>query len=306
MNVDNVDRLAQRQHGVVTLVQLVGLGYAERTVHHWVEAARLARMHPGVYRLAGVTPMLQTRVMAAVLAAGVGSAASHRTAAYLWGLIEEEPEVVEIAVPRRLHPRLHGLVVHRSRDLAPRWISARHRIPTVNPLLTMVDLGAVMRHRAVEDCLDRGLIAGRFSVAAVEWAYTEVARPGRRGCGVLRRILDQRALGAARADGLLEPRMARLLKGTSLAMPVFQFDVYSADGVWLARVDFAYPHLKLAIEVDGWSAHGTPGALQRDLTRQNRLILEGWTVLRFTWEDVVTRPKEVATAIAAALEALAA
>ena len=97
--------------------------------------------------------------------------------------------------------------------------------------------------------------------------------------------------------------MARLVKKYGLPMPVFQHRVYSTGGVFLGRVDFAYPELKIAIEVDGWQAHSTPGQLDRDLARQNKLILNGWTVLRFSWKRVVLRPAEVAAQIAAALGA---
>ena len=117
----------------------------------------------------------------------------------------------------------------------------------------------------------------------------------------MRGVLDQRALQAGVPDGLLEPRMARLLKRHGLPLPKFQHNVHSAAGKWLARVDFAYPELRIAIEVDGWAAHASARRLDADLSRQNKLILEGWLVLRFSWKAVVLRPGEVATAISAAL-----
>ncbi|MGH9000088.1 MAG: hypothetical protein ACRDY7_11940 [Acidimicrobiia bacterium] len=41
-------------------------------------------------------------------------------------------------------------------------------------------------------------------------------RQGRHGAGVAGLILDERALGADPPDGLLEPRMARLLRRAQL------------------------------------------------------------------------------------------
>jgi very-short-patch-repair endonuclease len=41
--------------------------------------------------------------------------------------------------------------------------------------------------------------------------------------------------------------------------------------------------------------------MQADLDRQNALVREGWTVLRFTWADVVRRPAPVAALITEAL-----
>jgi very-short-patch-repair endonuclease len=38
-----------------------------------------------------------------------------------------------------------------------------------------------------------------------------------------------------------------------------------------------------------------------DRRRQNMIVLEGWTVLRFTWADVTKRSDEVVTTVRAAL-----
>ena len=60
----------------------------------------------------------------------------------------------------------------------------------------------------------------------------------------------------------------------------------------------------MAIEVDGYEHHSSPEAFQRDRTRQNRLVALGWTVLRFTWDDVVKRPAMVAQTIRDAVNRL--
>ena len=132
-------------------------------------------------------------------------------------------------------------------------------------------------------------------VAAVEWELATVARPGRRGVGPLREVLDRRALLETPPDGVLEPRFARLCKAAGLPSPVFQ------HRVGRYRIDFAYPHLMIAIEVDGYGPHSGPLAFQADRDRQNQLVATGWMVLRFTWADVVRRPEQVARAIAEAI-----
>jgi very-short-patch-repair endonuclease len=52
------------------------------------------------------------------------------------------------------------------------------------------------------------------------------------------------------------------------------------------RLDFAWPEIRLAVEIDGAAVHG-PGQLGADLRRQNAIVLSGWTILRFTWGMVV-------------------
>jgi very-short-patch-repair endonuclease len=72
-------------------------------------------------------------------------------------------------------------------------------------------------------------------------------------------------------------------------------------GVIRARIDLAFVDLRIAIEVDGFAYHSDRSRFQRDRSRQNLLVGLGWTVLRFTWEDVTRRPDEVIQMIRAAL-----
>lgn len=297
-----LDQVARQQYGLLTRAQLVHLGVGESRIQRWLDAGRLVLCHPGVYRLAGAPPAWEQRLLAGVLAAGPGALASHRAAARLWGM--GRSEVVEISVPRGRPRVLDGVVVHRSRDLDLEPGVSRAHIPVTRPMRVLVDLGAVVAPPVVEDALDLALANRLFTVAAVEWALEELARPGRRGAGVLRRILDDRALGDQAADGLLEPRMARLLVRAGLPAASFQHELVL--GGRTVRIDFAYPGHKLAIEVDGWSSRASVQGLQSDDSRQNLLVLHGWTILRFTWRDVVRRPDLVASQIQLALGSLTA
>ena len=65
----------------------------------------------------------------------------------------------------------------------------------------------------------------------------------------------------------------------------------------IAYIDFAYPHLMLGIEVDGFDTHGGLAAWERDMRRENGLKELGWTILRFSWRDVRDRPDYVAATI---------
>ena len=161
----------------------------------------------------------------------------------------------------------------------------------------MLVLGASLRRHEVADALERGVIAGTFSVAALEWVRAELAAQGRNGCGVLRSILDDRALGAARPDGMLEPRMAQLCARYSVERPVFQHRVVDASGALVAKVDFAYPDVRAFLEVDGYEVHGTPEAMEADFDRQNRLVALGWVPIRFGWRRLVRQPNRVASQI---------
>lgn len=155
----------------------------------------------------------------------------------------------------------------------------------------ILDLAAVAPMDVVLDAIDRAEVSRVCRVAAIEWQLVELRKRGRRGVGVLQQALDVQALLDVPPEGMLEPRFARLAKQHQLPPPVFQHPV----GRY--RIDFAYPNLMIAIEVDGYRARSTRRRFQSDTDRQNHLTGLGWTVLRFTWNDVVRRPRYVAEVI---------
>ena len=76
--------------------------------------------------------------------------------------------------------------------------------------------------------------------------------------------------------------------------PNHPFDAYEPDAAW--------PDLKLAVELDGRAAHSTPRAFERDRRKQNALVLEGWTVLRFTYNQIMNHAGRVAAELTQAYD----
>jgi very-short-patch-repair endonuclease len=62
-------------------------------------------------------------------------------------------------------------------------------------------------------------------------------------------------------------------------------------------IDAAFVQQRIAIEIDGYGPHSSREAFQGDRTKSNLLIAAGWTVLRFTWSDLVDRPSYVVATI---------
>lgn len=84
--------------------------------------------------------------------------------------------------------------------------------------------------------------------------------------------------------------MARLLVASGAPEPVFEYEIRLPSGLFVARVDLAYPPALLAIECDSDKWRSGRQRRQADFERQNRLILAGWTILRFTWDHLVDEP----------------
>jgi hypothetical protein len=68
-------------------------------------------------------------------------------------------------------------------------------------------------------------------------------------------------------------------------MPVFQY-VIRDHGRFVARVDAAYPELRIAIEFDSYEHHSGRNALVRDNDRRNQLRRIRWQTVTFTAADL--------------------
>jgi hypothetical protein len=307
--VTNTDRdiaeLASRQHGLVSKRQIREAGITRSMLRRRLAAGRWMLVHDNVYRIGGVPETPAQLRLAAVLAVGPVAAASHRAAAEMHGLWASNPPLIELSTVRESSPELGGATVHRLADLHERWITAVDGIPCTTVARTLVDLGAVVPDKVVALCLDRALGRGLVSVTAVKCALDAVARKGRHGVGPTRRVLEPH-LDSEPVAGVFEARMARLLMAEGLSPAVPEYEVWSQDGRFLARVDFAYPEMSLAIEVDGFAAHSSLEAFRHDRARQNALVEAGWTVLRFTWTEVDSASPHVGRTIRAARRRLAA
>jgi very-short-patch-repair endonuclease len=66
-------------------------------------------------------------------------------------------------------------------------------------------------------------------------------------------------------------------------------------------VDFAWRDQRLIVETDGWAAHGTRHAFERDRRRDADLLVAGWRVLRVSYDRLEREPEWVAERIAEAL-----
>lgn len=292
-----IAELATRQYGLVHRFELLATGVPEHVIQRRLTSGGLLPIQPRVYAVAGAPRSPHQELLAACRSACPEAAVSHRSAARLWGLDGPFSGFVELVVPRLDKGRPHGAIVHRSTDLVPSHVTIRQGLPVTNPLRTLVDLGAVtpqpVLDRAVDDALAKRLVSFEGLLVMLE----SVARRGRRGVGKLRASLAERTDAP---ESVLEAEMERLLARSDLPDSERQYEV-RVDGRFVARVDFAYSKVRVAIECDGSSTRASREALQYDDTRQNGLVGAGWILLRFTWHDVVGRPEYVISTIAAAL-----
>jgi very-short-patch-repair endonuclease len=117
---------------------------------------------------------------------------------------------------------------------------------------------------------------------------------GRRDVGAqaLRAALDTHdRLATSLTLSELEDRFLVLLDAHKLPRPLTNHPVAGF------RLDAAWPHQLLAVELDGWAYHHDRAAFQNDRARDVTLARAGWRVVRFTHADVTHRPADVAATL---------
>jgi hypothetical protein len=156
---------------------------------------------------------------------------------------------------------------------------------------TLVDLAAELDDDTWECALESAL---RKKLATVR-ELLQVT--GCRGVARIRRVLALRPPGAAPTESLLETLMVQLARrGPGLGPPTRQYVVYNAHGIFVARVDLAWPELGIFIELDGQHHAGQP---VYDARRETAVVAAtGWLCGRFTWHEVVRVPGMTARRLA--------
>ncbi len=98
----------------------------------------------------------------------------------------------------------------------------------------------------------------------------------------------------------METRLRLALTRGGLPLPVLQHRVCDGYGNFVARLDLAYVEARLGIEYDS-ERHWDPKVIRRDLRRQNALQALGWSLLRFTADDVLHNRARLVAQVAASL-----
>jgi hypothetical protein len=284
-------QLAAEQFGVVTRRQARMFGISVSSIDRRVSSGVWEPIHSGIYRIIAVPRSYhQSVVAAAYWAQGV---ASHRSALRLWDLDGYNDPVVEVTATGKRARSRAGVRVHYS-DSLPACDVARMgllRVTSVNR--TLIDAGAVLSEARVEEALESGLRQGLTTLPRLAARIDELCGRGRRGCGAVRALLDKRRWGDPPTASPLETIISRLLARHGLPTPVRQYEIVHR-GAFVARPDFAYPDLKIAIEGQSFKHHGTRVGWEQDSERFNRLQELGWVVILVTWRDATARPAIVA------------
>jgi hypothetical protein len=289
------------QAGLLTRAQLAGRSWC--------------RLYPDIYLRNGVPLDHFIWCEAAALLLPRGAAIAGRSAAYLWqasGLTAgdrpgkadrptkaDQPikanqpikadQPVEVAVPSTISMRPHADLRLSRTSLDAGDVIRFGAIPVTTPVRTAFDLarrpGLIDAVVAVDALLTKRLVT---LAGLADYAAERAGWPGTRQ---MPRVLS---LAVPGAESPMETRLLLLLVLAGLPAPAVQ---YRVSGY---RLDLAYPEVRLGVEYDG-DHHRGRDQFRHDVARLNRLRLLGWTVLRFTANDVLRNPQRMVDQVRRAL-----
>lgn len=225
------------------------------------------------------------------LAHAVSGVLSHTSAALWHGWeVKTVPAKPHVIVPRKrkITPeRRSGIELHRA-DLHP---------DDVDGIATGRELTLLHCLRALP--WDEGLAiadsALRHGVTPSTLRRVQMSARGP-GAPQVRRIVAEARAEAANP-------FESVLRAIALDVPGLRVDpqvVIRSATCW-ARPDLVDRELGIALEADSFEWHGGRADLRRDARRYNLLVVEGWIVLRFSWEDVMFDQAYVRSVLVAAV-----
>jgi very-short-patch-repair endonuclease len=288
-------RAASQRHHLIARDQLHELSVSEKQIHLWQGTGFLTKVEPNVFLVAGGSLTWRARLLSVCMS--TGGVASHRSAAALHALAGCKPGRPEIVAPRGAWSGRRDIRQHESTDLHLVRPIVVDSIPVTPVARTLLDLGAVVPF-LVEDAT-RDAVARRLTTWPELFStLVSHSRKGRRGCGPLRAVLDEHY--GDKTESNLERRFLRLVRAAGLPEPQQQVDAFD-DAGFIMRIDFAFPELKIAIEIDSVLYHATDAAFEDDPVKRNRLGLAGWLVLSFTSRRMRVQPTGVCEDLAQAI-----
>jgi hypothetical protein len=290
------DRLIERQAAVLHRRQALDNGWTPDRIRNQVRRGAWRVVHPGVYATHTGPLSFTSRVWAALLHAGPPAMASHRTAAWLQGLLDEVPATVQISVPNGHRvTRQTGLRVHHPRAWSDRRAPAA-TLPQTRIEDTVLDLiGAT---RSADEVVQLVLRACQRRLTTPRRLSAAAARRRRlRHRNLVRELLAEATGGVASS---LERRYRR---GVERAHGLPRAD---RGGAWVTPdgrrryFDVRYGKWRVRVELEGLAFHPDDRSWA-DHARDNAAVLLGDVVLRYGWRPVTGTPCDVAAQVAAVL-----
>ncbi len=228
--------------------------------------------------------------MAATLACEPGTAASHRSSSMLFGLRVARRPCIDVTTPGSKGYRRDGIRVHDGLTLTSNDVTVIDNIPCTTLARTLLDICEDATRREVERAIDRAEQQRLLDMTAIDDVLARAN--GRRGAKLLRAVLAEHRVGCTLTRNKLEEAFLAICRAAGLEPDAVNAWIPYPEGSG-AEADFLWRAQRLVVEVDGRETHATRRGFESDRRRDQRLVLLGWRVVRFTWRQVTYEPAYV-------------
>lgn len=289
--------------GIISAAKLSELGCGDRNIGQLVERRELATMMPGVYRSAQ-WPCGREQIMAAVCARNPAALIAFTTAGQLWGLRRTTDTRIFVLVPHGRSPEMEGIMVHRCRRIdAVDIVERPDGIRLTSPPRTVFDSADMIGAEATASVLEQMLNDRMVTFGTVVDTVHRLYHPRRPGSKTMLEVIGSRPAWRAALQSDLEVRVLQEMVRQGLPAPITQFPTTLPNGRKIF-IDFAWPGVQLAVEVDHPAWHAGALSSHRDKGRDRKLAIVGWTTSRITNIDVDGGLRDAVGDIAAILTRL--
>lgn len=273
---EQLDALSRKQLGLITRHQARAAGLSSSALERRLASGELQAVRRRVYRLrSGPADTPHQRLLAICLSLGPGTVASHRSAAWLWGLdgFRGAPRLLELTTVHGKRVRLPGTVLHQRRAAMTEGFTHVGGVPVTILSRTLLDLASFLPDPVLETALD--------SAARYRFGYFEelaeflsgLNSHGRKGLGRLYALVRFRR-GAEPTGSPFETKLFQRLRRAGIERPVLQHPIFKDPDRPLCHADFAWPRKKIALFADSNYHLGRRARL--DATQRLELIKLGW------------------------------
>jgi len=252
--------------------------------------------------VAGAPITARTIAMARLLRSGPGGTVSHVSALALWDVIDHGLDPLHVNRIRHSNshrPRLDGVVPHETRRMPPGHVTTHDGFSIATPARALADAAATTPVGRLERWLDSAWSKRLVTYGDLDEVVVDLHKPGRRGIGLLRTLIDERGPGYVAPASGLESRMGALLEKAGLPSVRRQVSLGGRD--WAGRVDFVVVGTPVVIEVQSDRYHASLTARSDDSKRIEALAAGGFDVVEVWESDVWHQPERVVEAVRAAL-----
>ena len=282
---------------MVSRAQALECGVSRGRLDHLVQpGGRWQRILPGVYVVNTGAVSADQRAMAALLYAGpqsllTGAVAVRRHRLQCAGLNQ-----VDVLVPEGVRVRSAGYVrIVRTGRMPVKW-SRTNRIRFVPLARAVADATRFMTSLGdVRALVAEAIQNGRCDVSSLVAELNNGPVGGSR----LYRVALRECIAGSRSAA--EGDLMTLIGRSGLAEPMYNAELYTADGTFLGIADAWWQRAGVVAEVDSRRYHLSPADYERTVMRHNRMAARGINVLHFLPDTVKTEPSTVIRSLRGAI-----